>query len=250
MEENITRKARTVSLNADFTKRVVVHAARLDWKPSPTPGVERRMLDRIGDEIARATTIVRYAPGSRFSPHVHDGGEEFLVLEGVFQDEHGDFPAGSYVRNPPQSRHTPGSKLGCTMFVKLWQFDLTDRTPVRIDTNKMALHEVKEREGVRLMPLFKDAREDVRIEQWAPRTLIEFDPDGGLEILLLEGVFSAVGEICKPQSWMRLPVGERFNARVGNDGCRVWIKEGHLRHAQAVSPRGFHSPWAGDLTEA
>ena len=97
-------------LNADFTKRAVVHAAKLDWKASPMPGVERRMLDRIGDEVARATSIVRYIPESQFSPHVHDGGEEFLVLEGVFQDERGDFPAGCYVRNPPQSRHTPGSK--------------------------------------------------------------------------------------------------------------------------------------------
>src|SRR5262245_11312148 len=102
-----------MNLNADFTKRAVVHAARLDWKPSPMP---RRMLDRIGDEVARATTIVRYAPGSHFSSHVHDGGEEFLVLEGVFQDEHGDFPAGSYIRNPPKSEHTPGSELGCTIF--------------------------------------------------------------------------------------------------------------------------------------
>jgi hypothetical protein len=77
------------------------------------------------------------------------------------------FSGGCYVRNPPQSRHTPGSKLGCTIFVKLWQFDPADRTHMRIDTNKMALLEVKEREGVELMPLFKDAREDVRIERWA-----------------------------------------------------------------------------------
>ena len=101
-----------MDLNADFTKRVVVHAATLDWKPSPMPGVERRMLYRIGEEVARATSIVRYAPESQFSPHVHGGGEEFLVLEGVFQDEHGDFPEGSYVRNPPQSRHTPGRAVG------------------------------------------------------------------------------------------------------------------------------------------
>jgi len=88
------------------------------------------MLDRIGDEVARATTIVRYAPNSHFSSHVHSGGEEFIVLEGVFQDEHGDFPAGSYVRNPPTSSHTPGSEPGCVIFVKLWQYDLDDRTPV------------------------------------------------------------------------------------------------------------------------
>ena len=98
-----------MELNADFSKRAVVHAARLPWTPSPIIGVERRMLDRMGEEVARATSIVRYAPQSRFSPHTHGGGEEFLVLEGVFQDEHGDFPAGSYIRNPPTSSHTPGS---------------------------------------------------------------------------------------------------------------------------------------------
>ena len=101
-----------MELNADFAKRAAVHAAGLAWVPSPTAGVERRMLDRIGAEVARATSIVRYAPASRFSPHVHDGGEEFLVLDGAFQDEHGDYPAGSYVRNPPTSRHTPGSAAG------------------------------------------------------------------------------------------------------------------------------------------
>src|SRR5580704_9868972 len=95
-----------MELNADFSRRAAVHAASLPWVPSPMAGVERRMLDRIGDEVARATSIVRYAPGSHFSPHTHGGGEEFFVLEGVFQDEHGEFPAASYVRNPPTSRHT------------------------------------------------------------------------------------------------------------------------------------------------
>src|ERR1700732_1548579 len=118
-------------LNADFTRRAVVHAGTLDWVASPMAGVHRRMLDRIGDEIARATSIVRYAPGSHFSPHTHDGGEEFLVLEGEFSDEYGNFPGGSYIRNPPTSRHTPRSKPGCVLLVKLWQFDLDDRTQVR-----------------------------------------------------------------------------------------------------------------------
>ena len=101
-----------MNLNSDFTARAAVHAGRLDWTPSPIPGVDRRMLDRVGEEVARATSIVRYAPGSRFSPHTHGGGEEFLVLDGVFQDEHGDFPAGSYIRNPPTTSHTPGVRPG------------------------------------------------------------------------------------------------------------------------------------------
>ena len=97
-----------MELNSDFEARVLVHSADLDWVDSPIQGVQRRMLDRIGNEVARATTIVKYDPGSQFSPHVHTGGEEFLVLDGVFQDEHGDFPAGTYIRNPPESGHTPG----------------------------------------------------------------------------------------------------------------------------------------------
>ena len=127
-----------MDLNSDFRTRAAVHAARLNWTPSPIPGVDRRMLDRIGDEVARATSIVRYAPHSRFSAHTHGGGEEFLVLDGVFQDEHGDYPTGTYVRNPPTTSHTPGSEPGCTLFVKLWQFDPDDREPVRVDTSGLS----------------------------------------------------------------------------------------------------------------
>jgi anti-sigma factor ChrR (cupin superfamily) len=99
-----------MEINADFSKRVAVHAARLPWIPSPIKGIDRRMLDCIGDEVARATSIVRCAQYSHFSAHTHGGGEEFLVLDGVFQDEHGEFPVGSYIRNPPRSHHTPGSR--------------------------------------------------------------------------------------------------------------------------------------------
>src|SRR6516225_11262517 len=136
-----------MELNADFSQRVAVHAARLPWVASPIAGVDRRMLDRIGDEVARATSIVRYAPASHFSAHTHGGGEEFLVLEGVFQDEHGDYPAGSYVRNPPTSRHTPGSASGCVIFVKLWQFDAADRKDVTVNTDRMAYAPAASRPG-------------------------------------------------------------------------------------------------------
>jgi anti-sigma factor ChrR (cupin superfamily) len=120
-----------MDLNADFSQRVVVHSDQLTWQTSPMPDVDRRMLDRIGGEVARATTIVRYAPNSHFSAHTHTGGEEFIVLDGIFQDEHGDYPEETYVRNPPTSSHTPGSEQGCTILVKLWQFDMDDRTQFR-----------------------------------------------------------------------------------------------------------------------
>ena len=108
----------------------------MPWEPSPMNGVYRRKLDRIGDEVARATTIVKYAPQSYFNPHTHSGGEEFFVLEGIFSDEHGDYPAGSYVRNPIGSRHKPFSHNGCTIFVKLHQFDKADTQQFSINTHK------------------------------------------------------------------------------------------------------------------
>lgn len=223
-----------MELNANFAERVAMHGAQIPWKSSPMPGVERRMLDRLGDEVARATTIVRYAPNSHFSRHVHTGGEEFFVLDGVFQDEHGDFPAGSYIRNPPQSSHTPGSASGCTIFVKLWQFDLADRTQVRIDTNKKTFEVDAGRADVEVMPLFHDAREEVRLERWASRSIIELDAPGGMEILVLDGSFDEGDGTFQTQSWLRLPKGSQASLRTGDAGARVWIKRGHL--AQTPQP--------------
>jgi anti-sigma factor ChrR (cupin superfamily) len=215
-------------LNADFSRRAVVHAGALEWVPSPMPGVHRRMLDRIGDEVARATSIVRYAPASRFSMHVHGGGEEFLVLDGVFQDEHGDYPAGSYVRNPPTSRHTPGSATGCTIFVKLWQFDPADRTEVRLTTAGSCFAPVEGRTYVTVVPLFQDTVEHVRLEQWAPEARIELAAPGGLELLVMAGWFEEHGQRFVEQSWLRLPPGAMFAGVAGPAGCRVWAKSGHL----------------------
>jgi ChrR Cupin-like domain len=226
-----------MELNADFSKRAVVHAARLSWVPSPIAGVERRMLDRIGEEVSRATSIVRYAPKSHFSAHTHGGGEEFFVLDGVFSDEHGDFPAGSYVRNPPTSRHTPGSAKGCTIFVKLCQFDPEDRTQVRIDATKMPFFAARDRPGVEVLPLYQDAREDVRLERWRADEQIFLPACGGVEILVLEGEFRDGNETLEPQSWLRLPADAVLTARSGANGCKVWIKTGHLARPQTAPGR-------------
>ena len=221
-----------MDVNADFSQRVVVHGDQLEWIASPMKGVDRRMLDRIGDEVARATSIVRYDPKSHFSPHVHTGGEEFIVLEGVFQDEHGDFPAGSYIRNPPESRHTPGSEPGCVIMVKLWQFDLKDRTHVRIDMNKMSAVPHAERPGVAVTPLFKDTREEVSLETWSPDVEVSFIAEGGAELFVLEGGFEEQGDQLRRHSWLRLPKGGRLDAKAGPEGAKVWIKTGHLRFVE------------------
>lgn len=218
-----------MQIHADFDQRVLLHGAVMPWVDSPVPGVQRRMLDRIGGEVARATSLVRYAPGSRFTAHTHGGGEEFLVLEGVFQDERGDFPVGAYVRNPPTSQHTPRSEAGCIIFVKLWQFDAADRTPVMLDTNRIGRVLEAGRPGVAVSTLFEDARETVRIESWQAGAQVEVDAAEGAELLVVAGGFSDTTDRLQSMSWLRLPSGGKLCAVAGPQGARVWVKTRHLR---------------------
>lgn len=216
-------------LNDELHAPTVVHAARMDWTPSPAKGVERRMLYRIGEEKARATSIVRYAPDSRFARHGHPGGEEFVVLEGTFQDEAGDYPAGTYVRNPPGSGHAPGSQSGCVIFVKLWQFRSDDR------------HEIVKRPGqgdagpgrggvTSSRILFDASDECVKLEVWSPDAEIALANTQGLELLVLDGGFVHETEHLERWSWLRLPAGTPLRAQVGAHGARVWYKSAPLQH--------------------
>ncbi|MGJ8616450.1 MAG: cupin domain-containing protein [Sulfitobacter sp.] len=218
-----------MELNADFDARVVVHSEQLEWISSPMPGVDRRMLDRIGGEVARATSIVRYAPNSKFSAHTHTGGEEFIVLDGVFQDEHGDFPMGTYVRNPPTTSHTPGSEPGCIIFVKLWQFDMDDRTQFRKNMDDELADAV---DGVATAVLHKDIRETVRYCHLDAGAMLTITDAGGIEVLVIAGSIIENGEPLEQGAWLRLPMGQTLSAVTGGDGAKVWIKTGHLPHAK------------------
>src|SRR3977135_1162198 len=153
-------------VNADFTRRVVIATDELPWIPSPQAGVDRRPLDRIGGEVARATSLVRYAPASAFPAHEHALGEEFLVLSGVFSDEHGDYPTGTYVRNSPRSRHTPRTAPGCTILVKLRQMALSEQTRTVIDSTT-ARWQQADIAGLKTLPLYlaPDAGEKVMLER-------------------------------------------------------------------------------------
>ncbi len=222
-----------MELNADFRTRVVVHSDQIAWTASPMPGVDRRMLDRIGGEVARATSIVRYAPNSKFSAHTHTGGEEFIVLDGVFQDEHGDFPTGTYVRNPPTTSHTPGSDAGCTIFVKLWQFDPDDRTQFR---KTMADDLAAPVDGVATTELHRDAFEVVTYHHLDADAVLSNADAGGIEVLVLDGAITEGGDTLTKNAWLRLPAGTALNAVAGQDGAKLWIKTGHLVHAKAPNP--------------
>ena len=214
-------------INADFTKRVVVHPEDYDWVSSPAAGVKRMMLDRVGEEVARATTIVRFAPGSYFDAHTHDGGEEYLVLEGTFSDESGDFPAGSYVRNPIGTSHKPHTKDGCTILVKLHQFAEDDTAHFSIDT-KTAPFRPGMVEGLSVLPLHTATNENVALVRWASGT--RFTPHqhwGGEEIFVLEGVFEDEHGRYPAGSWLRSPHLSQ-HAPYSDEGCLIYVKTGHL----------------------
>jgi len=216
-------------LNADFSERVVIRPDDYEWVESPMPGVERMMLDRIGDEVARATSLVRYAPGSTFSSHVHTGGEEFLVLEGEFGDEHNSYPKGSYVRNPIGTSHTPGvGDDGCIIFVKLQQFEAADQAQFAIDTSKAEFRPAPTA-GIEYLHLHECGSERVALIRWAPNTRYErHEHEGGEEVLVLEGAYYDEFGDYPAGTWVRSPDGSPHEPYTKEEGALIYVKTGHL----------------------
>ena len=216
-----------MKIHADFSQRAVVFSEALPWMDSPMPGVQRRMLERDGEEVARATSIVRYAPGSYFSAHTHGGGEEFLVLEGVFSDEQGAFGPGAYVRNPVGSSHTPYSKDGATILVKLWQMQPEDQQHVVVDTRQAAWFPGLV-PGLQVLPLHTYGTEQVALVKWAPGTQFQQHRHwGGEEIFVLEGVFADEQGAYPQGTWLRNPSGS-VHTPFSQEGCLIYVKTGHL----------------------
>ena len=216
-------------INADFSERVVIRPEDYRWVDSPMPGVERMMLDRIGDEVARATSLVRYAPNSTFSPHVHSGGEEFLVLEGEFGDEHQTYPAGSYVRNPIGTSHTPRvGDEGCIILVKLHQFHIDDSTSVVVDTRNTDLPS-ESVPGLTATMLHQFQDERVMLVRWEPNTPFkEHTHHGGEEVFVIEGSVSDEYGEYPAGTWLRNPDQSSHNAYTGDEGALLFLKTGHL----------------------
>lgn len=213
-------------LNMDFSRRVVVRTAEQDWVASPAAGVERKPLAREDAERGHATSVVRYLPGSSFTRHEHPQGEEILVLEGIFSDETGHYPAGTYLRNPPGSGHTPFSEAGCTLLVKLHQFDPRDTGTVRIDT--ASAEWFPGLGGLQVMPLHDFEHEHVALVKWPANEV--FQPHrhfGGEEIFVLSGEFCDEHGRYPKGSWLRSPHLSQHHPFVQQETV-IWVKTGHL----------------------
>lgn len=216
-----------MQINADFGQRAVVRPGDVAWVSSPTSGVDRLMLERRGGEVARATTLVRFAPNSSFPMHTHTGGEEYLVLEGVFSDEFGDFGPGMYVRNPVGSKHRPHTKDGALILVKLWQYQDGDDEFVRIDTQNTPFSPGLV-EGLSVLPLHQYQGESVALVRWQPGTQFHHHTHpGGEEIYVIEGTFQDEHGDYPQGTWVRNPHGSPHKP-FSNEGCLIYVKVGHL----------------------
>jgi anti-sigma factor ChrR (cupin superfamily) len=215
-----------MNINADLSQPAVVNSELLPWIDSPLPGVQRRMLERDGAEVARATTLVRFQPGSFFEEHTHDAGEEFLVLEGVFSDEMGDFPAGMYVRNPIGSRHRPHTREGTTILVKLRQFDPADQEYVRVDTAN-ARWLTNPETGISHLPLHEFGDERIAMLRLAPGSRYRHTYVGGEEIFVVSGSFTDQHRDYVTGSWIRNP-GDSTHSLFSEHGALLFVKTGHL----------------------
>lgn len=211
-------------VNADFSRFAIIPPEEYRWTPSPVAGIERVMLDRIGGETARATSIVRYAAGSCFPAHVHPGGEEILVLSGSISDGVATYGAGCYLRNPPGSAHRPCSDTGALLFVKLWQMSPDERRAVRIDTGDLSRW--TRANGRDTCHLFAGDGERVCLQRIAPGDAMFSGFVKRPELLVLEGSVRFSGVEYGPGSWIRLPAGEFPEMAAGARGVELYLKTG------------------------
>jgi len=225
------------SINGDLQVRAAVDTTTLDWTASPSGTVWRKRVHLVGAaESGQVTSLVKYEPGARFPEHDHPEGEEILVLDGVFSDEHGDWPAGSYLLNPEGFRHAPFSSPGCLIFVKLRQFPGRERQHLAIPTLQQPWSNT-DQAGVEAKALYQQAgfTDTMRLERWAPGTAVpSITFTDGAEILVIEGSFHDEHARYNTHSWLRLPPGAAISAQ-SDTGCTLYIKEGGATYLRTAA---------------
>jgi anti-sigma factor ChrR (cupin superfamily) len=222
------------SLNGDLSIRADAETATMDWTPSPSGTVWRKRLHRVGPaESGQVTSVVRYDPDSQFPPHDHPQGEEILVLEGVFSDEHGDWPAGTYLLNPEGFRHQPFSREGCVLLVKLRQYPGTSREQLQVRSQDLEW-QTTNAEGRSEKQLYQQQgySDRMRLERWAAHAepgILNW-PDG-VEFFVIDGVMADREGVYEKGCWLRLPPGTTHEP-CSERGCELYIKEGGFTYLQ------------------
>jgi len=221
-----------VSINGDLASFCAVDTSDMEWAPSPSGTVWRKRVHLVGPaESGQVTSVVSYDPNSSFPQHDHPAGEEILVMDGVFSDQEGDWPAGTYLLNPEGFRHAPFSKNGCVLFVKLRQYPGADRRHVAIDTNTVSW-QPGEMANLNRKPLYRqDGYTDiVELQKWEPGAdpaVIDY-PEGA-ELFVISGAFKNEHGRFRKGCWLRFPARSSHRL-VSDSGCILYVKTGGLKY--------------------
>ena len=224
------------TMHGDLSAKAFVDTGKMDWAPSPSGTVWRKRVHLVGPaESGQVTSIVRYEPDSSFPAHDHPQGEEILVLDGIFSDEHGDWAAGTYLLNPEGFRHAPFSNPGCILFVKLRQFPGRDREHHVVDTHALDWQPTP-KAGVSQKHLYSQAgySDRMRLERWAAesaRGTVGYEQ--GAELFVLKGEFEDEDGAHPEGSWIRMPVGSSHRPRTAA-GCELYVKTGGIAYLNAA----------------
>ena len=222
------------TINGDLAVRVAVDTAAMEWTPSPSRTVWRKRVHLVGPvESGQVTSVVRYEPRSTFHVHDHPDGEEILVLDGVFSDEHGDWPRGTYLTNPEGFRHAPFSRDGCVLFVKLRQFPGRTREHVALRSESLPWEAARAGVAVRRLYSQPEFTDSMRLERWEPRARLgRVDYASGAELFVVDGSFGDAGGSFGRGAWLRLPPGASHSPST-DEGCVLYIKEGGFAYLRA-----------------
>ena len=215
-------------LNMNFTKPACIRENEQQWVKSPADGVSRIHLEREAEESGHTTSFVKFEAGSFFPEHQHPKGEEIYVLDGVFSDENGDYPAGSYIRNPPGSFHKPYTKEGCTLFVKLEQFQKGDKKQLvlRPEDRRWQTGIGK----LKIFPLHNHQNESTALVWWPQNEVFQIHShSGGEEIVVIKGRFIDEHGEYPAGSWLRKPHMSKHLPRVEEETL-ILVKTGHLNN--------------------
>jgi len=228
------------SINGDLKSFCVVDTEHMDWTPSPSGTVWRKRVHLVGPaESGQVTSVVRYDRNSSFPEHDHPAGEEILVLDGIFSDQQGDWPAGTFLLNPEGFRHAPFSQDGCVLFVKLRQYPGLDRRHIAIDTNSVPWQKSRvknlSRKTLYEQKGYSDSVELQRWEAGADSGTIAY-PEGA-ELFVIEGAFSDENGSFGKGHWLRFPPGASH--RLHSDaGCTMYVKKAGLKYLAPGSGSG------------
>jgi len=223
---NNQAKRNTFNLNMDFTKTVCLRPEDQEWVTSPADGVARVHRERVSEVPGHVTSCVKFEPDSYFPTHTHPNGEEIYVLDGVFSDENGDYPAGTYIRNPPASFHKPFTKEGCKLFVKLEQFkgDDIEHVVIRPEDQQWS----QGFGNLKVLSLHMFHTESTALVAWPKNEVFQSHSHmGGEEIIVISGkVIDEHGEY-PTDTWLRSPHLSKHFPRV-EEKTLIYVKVGHL----------------------